>query len=456
MVNSNSLSVPLVANVRVELQEDKLILIWSVAVWLVVLNTTMFNIALPSVLLDLSLTSSSASWIVSGYSIVFAISTLTYSRLSDYLPISRLLMIGLVLLGISSIAGFFVNNFYLLMVTRILQAAGAGAVPGLAMVLAGRYIPLIRRGKAMATIASAASLGFGLGPVIGGAITQYLGWNYLFLVTGFVLLFIPIFIKLLPIEGTNAVKFDLGGSILTGMSVMGLILFLSTFSALIFLGTILVTMIMWKHLHTVKIPFIQPELFKNRPYIKLILIGFASYVSHFSTLFIMPIILTSYFHKGPAMVGLLIFPGAIVAAIGAQYIGRMIDTFGNKPLVIFAHVSLLTSTILFALLSYRSPLFILGAYMFMSIGFSALNSSNSNEITRILAEDKLGAGLGFAQLVQFFGGAFGVAIAGIFINLQKQLPPELMYRNLFIGLTCILIFSGSTAFVYFKGEKNYS
>lgn len=150
------------------IQDQKVILIWSFVVWLVVMNTTMFNVALPNILQDLSLTSATASWIVSGYSIVFAISTLTFSRLSDFIPISKLLLVGLTILGVASIIGFLSSHFYSLLFARILQAAGAGAVPGLAMVLAGRYIPIKRRGKAMAFIASAASLGFGLGPVIGG------------------------------------------------------------------------------------------------------------------------------------------------------------------------------------------------------------------------------------------------------------------------------------------------
>jgi MFS transporter, DHA2 family, metal-tetracycline-proton antiporter len=70
----------------VHLQENKLILGWSVTILLVVMNTTMFNVALPFILKDLSLTSSTASWLVSGYSIMFALSTITFGRLSALFP----------------------------------------------------------------------------------------------------------------------------------------------------------------------------------------------------------------------------------------------------------------------------------------------------------------------------------------------------------------------------------
>src|SRR3954454_17336141 len=122
---------------KVPFQENKIILILSFTTLLVVMNTTMFNVALPFILNDLSLNSSTASWLVSGYSIMFALSTLTFGRLSDFVPLSRLLLVGMCLLGIASLIGFFSTHFFILLGARILQAAGAGAVMGLSMIMAG-------------------------------------------------------------------------------------------------------------------------------------------------------------------------------------------------------------------------------------------------------------------------------------------------------------------------------
>ncbi|MGD7054586.1 MFS transporter [Sutcliffiella horikoshii] len=438
------------------IEENKIILIWSATVWLVVMNTTMFNVALPSVLSELSLSSSTASWIVSGYSIVFAISTLTYSRLSDFLPIRKLLSIGLALLAISSIIGFFSQDFVWLLAARLLQAAGAGAVPGLAMVLAGRYIPISRRGKAMAFISSAASLGFGLGPVIGGLITQYLGWHYLFVVTGFVLLLLPLFRKLLPHEETQKIKFDYLGGLLIGTGVTGLLLYLSTFKLPILLVSIAALLWLWRHIHKVSTPFIQPALLKNKQFVKLLGIGFGAFVSHFSALFLMPIMLAVIFSKEPATIGLLIFPGAILSAIAAQFIGRFIDRFGNIPLILFGQAFLIISTLSFGMLGNLSPFVILVTYMFMSTGFSALTSSISNEISRILDKSELGAGMGIAQLVQFFGGAFGVALTGLLIVWQGDLPVEEIYRNIFLGVTGLLLLTSVVFYQYRRSKRRQS
>ncbi|WP_128895234.1 MFS transporter [Longirhabdus pacifica] len=434
--------------------ENKIIFLWSMTVLLVVMNTTMFNVALPSVLQDLSLTSSTTSWVVSGYSIVFAISTLTYSRLSDFIPISRLLLLGLILLGIASFIGWMANTFVELLLARLLQAAGAGSVPGLAMVLASRYIPLSRRGKAMSLISSAASLGFGLGPVVGGAITQALGWNYLFVVTSFTVLLLPVFYKLLPKESaTQKIKFDYIGALLTAAIVTFFLLFLSTLSFYFLIASVVSLLLLWKHIHKVSVPFIQPIILQNRAYIKLLFISFIAFITHFSTLFMMPFILANIFNKEAAAIGLMIFPGAMLSAVAAQFIGRVIDRFGNIPIMMLGQALLIISTSLLALFSSVSPYWIMFAYAFMSTGFSALTSSIANEATRILPDAQIGTGMGMYQLVQFFGGAFGVALSGMLILWQSNLAYEAIYRNIFIGIIGSLLISVILFIRYRKNQR---
>jgi MFS transporter, DHA2 family, metal-tetracycline-proton antiporter len=438
---------------KVPFQENKIILILSFTTLLVVMNTTMFNVALPSILKDFSLSSSTASWLVSGYSIMFAISSLTFSRLSDFIPLSKLLLFGICILGIASIIGFFSNGFFILLGARIVQAAGAGGVMGLGMIMAGRYIPLSRRGRAMAIIASTASLAFGLGPVIGGVITQYLGWNYLFAVSGFSVLSIPFFQQLLPKEVIKKGHFDLYGAILTGLSVTGLLLFLSTFSYVILTGTVVLFTVWWRYLNMVEEPFIPPILLRNKQYTKLLFIGCSAFFINFSNLFLMPIILTTVFGKGPAEVGMIIFPGAIIAVIAGQFIGGLIDRFGNAPLIIFGQLSLLIATILFAFLSTLTPYFILSTYMFASVGFTALSTSISNEITRILPMTQIGSGIGIVQLIQFFGGGLGVTISGLLLALQESLSSEIIYRNIYICFSFVIIIAVLIYGLYYRRAR---
>lgn len=106
-------------------REGLLTLLFSVAVVLVIMNTAMFNLALPDVTETFGITAASASWIVTGYSIMFSIASITYEVSSRTSCRSmRLLVIGLLTLGLAAVAGFFSTSFIFLLIVRILQASG--------------------------------------------------------------------------------------------------------------------------------------------------------------------------------------------------------------------------------------------------------------------------------------------------------------------------------------------
>ncbi len=431
--------------------ENKIIFVWSLTNLLVVMNTTMFNIAIPFVLNDFSLSSSTASWLVSGYSIMFAVSTMTFSRLSDFIPISRLLVYGISLFGAASAIGFFSHHFFGLLAARIAQAAGAGSAMGLSMVLSGRYIPLERRGKSLAIIASSASLAFGLGPVLGGLITEHLGWRYLFVLSGMAVFSLPFFLKWLPKERIEKGTFDFAGAMLTGFSVTAILLFLSTFS-LFFLAAAAVLFALWRmRLHRVEKPFIPPVLLRNKQYVKLLFIGSSAFFINFSNLFLMPILLTSVFEKEPSATGFIIFPGAILAVIAGQFIGRLIDRFGAAPLLFFGQCSLFLAAVLFALLSTLDSWYVLFSYLFASVGFTAVTSSNSNEVTRILPKAQIGSGAGILQMMQFFGGGLGVTISGLLLTMQESFSARAVYQNIYLCFAFVII---AAAIVFFYYQRN--
>ncbi|KGX90665.1 MFS transporter [Pontibacillus marinus] len=420
----------------------------SACVWLVVMNTTMFNVALPNVLEDFSLSPSLGAWVVSGYSIVLAIFTITYTRLSDYLPIRRLLFIGISVFGTASLFGFFTTNFIWLMIARLAQAAGSAAIPGLSFVFAGRYVPIERRGRAMALIASASSLGFGLGPVVGGAITDYFDWNYLFIITLMVMLLIPVLSRLLPKEEVSHGTFDIIGALLTGLTVTSFLIFISTLQWYYALGGTLLTGLLWLRINRMELPFIQPKLLKNKGYRTILYMSYLGFTTHFAILVLMPLMLQHVFSRNPSMVGLIIFPGALLSAVAAIYVGRLIDRYGNIKIMLMAHVLLTVSTLIFYFLSPISAYMIMFGYMFTSFGFSSLSSSSTNEVSRILPDELIGSGIGFKQLIQFVGSATGPVIAGIFLELAGRSYSVESFQWTFLFITGLMTLSCVIFFIY--------
>ena len=107
-----------------------------------IMNTSMFNVAIPTITEFFKVDAQSASIIVSSYSIVFALSAILYSKLSDSVPIKWLLLIGISLLGVGSIIGMITTSYLGLIIARIVQAIGASSITALSIIVTTRYVPL--------------------------------------------------------------------------------------------------------------------------------------------------------------------------------------------------------------------------------------------------------------------------------------------------------------------------
>ena len=431
-------------------REKPTILLLGLAVVLVVMNTMMFNLALPSVSRQFGLDPAVTSWIVTAYSIVFAISSITYSRLSDFIPIRRLFIIGLLSLSLAAIAGFFSDSFAFLLVARILQAAGAGSVPGLALVLISRYIPLERRGRAMAVVMAAVAVGLGLGPIVGGTIVEYLGWNYLFLLTACTGFLVPFFQSEIPAEQSSPGAFDIPGAVLASIGITFLLLAMTESSLVALCISLGAFPVFWWRIQNTDRPFVMPVLLKSPGFLTLVAVGLGGYICTFAMLYLMPQILVDHFRLTAMEAGLVIFPGSFASMVISRMVGRMIDRIGNRHIIEFAPAVMLMATILFTFLAGLSYLYILVIFILMSVAFTFLTSSVSNEISRFLAPEQLGSGMGLFQLMQFFSGAFGVAATATGLSMRSAFPAEPAFGFIFWGMSVVLMLSMFCGIYYLR------
>lgn len=118
-----------------------------------VMNATMFNIVLPDIGKQFQISSSQASWIITGYMIVYAIGSVTYGKLTDRYSLKNLLTFGLLLFAIGSVIGLVASEYWMVIVGRIVQAAGASVIPAISMIVPVRYFTSDRRGRALGTVA---------------------------------------------------------------------------------------------------------------------------------------------------------------------------------------------------------------------------------------------------------------------------------------------------------------
>lgn len=433
---------------------DKIVMpVWTFGLFIVVMNTTMFNVSIPDIIRDLGISTDIGSWIISSYSIGYALSTVIYSRLSDTLPVRRLLAVGLTLLGLSSIFGIFAREFHVLLSARILQSAGAGVMAGLGLVLASRYVPYERRGRAIAMISAGSAMAFGLGPIVGGLISEYFGWNGLFAVTCLILAVLPLLLALLPKEQPKAFRFDVFGAFLTVLNAATLLLAVMQRSAAWLVASLLSFAAHAWHLKKAKEPFINPALLTKSAYRKLLAVGFCILVLNLGNLFLMPLALANLLNKSAMTIGLTIAPGAILSAFMTRFVGQWIDRYGNLRFLILGHCMLAAVLALFSVILASSPVVILCGYLLFSPAFSATIASLNNETSRILPKSLIGSGMGMMQLIQFFGGSFSVAACGLILSLQKNISLTYAYEHVY-GILFLVSLCSLSLILWYRRTAN--
>lgn len=437
---------------------DKIVMpLWTSCLFIVVMNTTMFNVSLPSIIGDLSISADLGSWIISSYSIGYALSTVIYSRLSDLLPLRRLLCVGLVTLGLASVFGLFAHDFRMLLATRILQSAGAGVMAGLGLVMASRYIPAERRGQAIAMISAGSAMAFGLGPIVGGLISEYFGWNGLFAITCLVLAVLPVLFRLLPSEPVRPGRFDTFGAVLTVVNAAALLVAITAKSLpWLAVGVLSIALHLW-HLKRADTTFIHADMLRMPAYRKLVAVGFCILVLNLGNLFLMPLALSNLFHQSPLKIGMMIAPGALLSAFMTRFVGRWIDRYGNLRFLLAGHVLLAVVLALFALDLSASPAVIMIGYLLFSPAFSATMASLNNEATMILPGARIGSGMGLLQLIQFFGGSVSVAVCGMLLHTYSRMGPAQSYQHVYLVLLLVSACSLAVVVAYLRsGRRNVS
>lgn len=164
------------------------------------MSATMFNIVLPEISQEYELTYRQVSWVSSAYLLVYAIGSMIYGKLSDRYRLKSLLTMGLLLLSVGSLIGLVAQNYWMVLLSRIIQATGASVIPALAMVVPARYIPTERRGKVLGIMASGLAFGGVLGPIASAVVANFAHWRWLFVIPLTTLIALPLFRRYLVSE----------------------------------------------------------------------------------------------------------------------------------------------------------------------------------------------------------------------------------------------------------------
>ena len=202
-----------------------ILVVVCVALFFQVGNASAVGVILPEIAIGVSADTAQIGWLMTGFLLVTGIAIPFYGRLADRYGAGRLFILGVALFSVGSLLAGLSPNYWFLLVVRIVQALGGAAVPGLGMTLVSRVYSPESRGLVLGIIAATIGIGAAVGPLLGGLLSELLGWESVFFASALAALTIPFALKALPMsENRPGGSLDLIGGTGLGLMVAGILL----------------------------------------------------------------------------------------------------------------------------------------------------------------------------------------------------------------------------------------
>ncbi|HEX8006976.1 MAG TPA: DHA2 family efflux MFS transporter permease subunit [Trebonia sp.] len=399
----------------------------SLASFMVILDMMVVATALTAIRRHLGASLASLEWTVNAYTLSFAVLLMTAAALGDRLGRRRVFAAGLAVFGTASAACALAPDAGALIAARAVQGAGAAAIMPTALALLNGAFPPARRGWAIGIYGSATALAAVLGPVLGGAVTQGLGWQWIFWVN------VPVALAAIPLalarmrEATGpGGTVDAPGLALITVAALGLAWGLvrgnaagwtSPETAAAFsLGAVATAgFVLWeRRAAAVSVPMLPVRLFRSPAFSAGNATIFLLNASLSGAVFLMPQFSQTVDGADPLSAGLRLLPWGIVPFLVAPRAGALADRIGERGLVV---TGLLLECVGMAwVAAFATPgagyLALLIPMIVTGAGFALAIPAITRSVTSHVPPAEMGKASGAYAAMRQLGGAFGVAILG--------------------------------------------
>ncbi|MEU7873733.1 DHA2 family efflux MFS transporter permease subunit [Dactylosporangium sp. NPDC049140] len=396
----------------------------ALASFMVVLDLLVVATALPSIRRDLGASLEDLEWTVNAYTLSFAVLLMTGAALGDRLGRRRMFAAGLVLFAAASAACALASSVGALVLARTVQGAGAAMIMPLALTLLNTAFPPDRRGWATGVYGSVTALAVVLGPVLGGAVTEGMAWPWIFWINvPIALLAAALVVFRVPESRGGAIRVDLAGLLLGGLSATGLVWALvrgnsagwgsaETIGAAVLGAGTLVAFIAWER--RAPVPMLPLRLFGSRSFSAGNTAMFFLSATTTAAIFFTAQLFQVGQGLGPLAAGLRLLPWGILPVVLAPSVGALADRIGARNLIALGAAAFAVGTAGLALtavphVSYLvsvMPLLLSGA------GLGVAIPAVTRSAVSLVAPPDLAKASGAFSTMRQLGGAFGVAIGG--------------------------------------------
>ncbi|MDX3193798.1 MFS transporter [Streptomyces sp. MN03-5084-2B] len=403
-----------------------ILVICASSLFLVGLDTTIVNVALPRIGHGLAAGTRALEWVVDAYTIVFASLLITSGALADRFGRRRIFQLGLVGFGLASVACAAAPSVGALIAARAVQGVAASMLSPVALAIVVNATPDPReRARAIGVWASVFGLSMAAGPVAGGALLAGFGWRSVFWINvPLVAAAVVLVAKVVPeSRGGHARRLDpVGQVLLAGLLalVVGLLIeapALGWTSPIIlggYAGVAAMSLAFaWVELRR-PAPLIDPRLFRRPPFAAAVLGAVAVFVA----LSVTVLFTTFYLQEGrgwtPLAAGTAVLPLAVGATVCAPLSGILTGRLGPRvPLVLAGVFIAAGGGVLWAALTLSTiTAVLLAAYLLLGIGVGFANAPITNTAVSGLPPERAGVAGGITSTARQVGSAVGIAIAG--------------------------------------------
>ncbi|MDX6424488.1 MAG: hypothetical protein QOI67_1959 [Gaiellaceae bacterium] len=430
----------------------------AVGLFMIMLDNTVVNVAVPSIQRDLGVGLSELQWIVTGYALSFAALMLTGGKLADMLGRRRIFVIGIVIFTISSLFCGVAQSGESLIAWRIVQGVGAALMNPATLAIISATFPPRQRGMAIGIWAGVSALALAIGPLVGGLLTQHLSWSWVFFVN------VPVGVvgvaaSYLLIDESRDMseeqRLDLAGLVTSGLGLFALTYGLieantygwssgrivgSFVAAAVLLGSFVALELRQR------LPMLDLTLFRNGTFaganVVILMVGLAMFgVFFFVSLYMQNILGFSAVQAGAAFL-----PMTVLIILVAPIAGKLSDRIGSRWLMTAGMTLIGAQLLYYSTLGVHANFWdLLPALLVGGVGMSLTMTPSAAAIIGSVPTDKSGVGSAVMNTMRQIGGSIGVALIGAIIaaKVGDRRSPEAFVD----GFSTALVVASGFAFV---------
>ena len=430
--------------------------------FMIMLDNTVVNVALPAIARDLHISISELEWIVTGYALVFAALLITGGKLADMYGRRKIFVIGLVIFSLSSLACGLAPNAGFLIGARMVQGIGAALMNPATLSIITATFPPRQRGQAIGIWAGVSALALAIGPLVGGLIVDNIGWNWIFFVNvpiGVLGIVVSLLVIKESRDTSHEQSIDLPGLLTSGLALFSLsyaliegnqrgwasgeILGLFAAAAVLLAAFIVLE-------SRQRLPMLDLSLFKIPSFVGANVVALLVSLGMFGVFFFISLYVQNVLGYSPTKAGAVFLPMTLLIILLAPIAGKQSDRFGGRWLMGGGMTLLGISLLLYQRAGVHTGfLTLLPSMLLGGVGMAMTMSPMTSVAMGSVPVDKAGVGSGVLNSFRQIGGALGIAIMGAIVASYLHGPPArtpLGKQQFVDGLHAALLVSAGITF----------